>query len=335
MVTRRVIYAFTLAVAVLFFTLYPFWFSWYFLVLLILIVPFDFFISLPGMLSRRIALTVPKVLDQGMDGTLVISAIKLKSFPAGCIKTWIKVTGDDFSSMRGFVCGAERGSRYEVAVDSSRSGVTVFEAKRNWTVSLIGLFCIPAKVNCRVSVLVLPKPVEPPRSVTLPRGVVLRPKPGGGFSEDYDLRPYRKGDPVRSVHWKLSAKFNSLIIREPLVPPAHSRLLNVTQWNGAQERDLILGRLRWVSDYLLKQGLPYYVKLDGNGPIAEITRPADLIDYLYVALDGAANALPSPAAVPARFSWVFQIDARDSAAGDESADSMTRNAEAGRRARSK
>jgi hypothetical protein len=187
--------------------------------------------------------------------------------------------------------------------------VTAFESKRVWTVSLIGLFCIPASVNCKAKVLVLPAPAKPPHTVALPRGVILRPKPGGGFSEDYDLRPYRKGDPIRSVHWKVSAKFTSLIIREPLVPPAHSRLLHAVQWGKARERDLILGRLRWVSDYLLKWELPYFVRLGDGGPIAEITRSDDLLEYLYLVLGGTADALPTPATIPVRFAWVFQIDA--------------------------
>jgi len=298
-----------LAVSVLFFVLYPYWFSWYLLVLLILLVPFDFIISLPGMLTRRIILTLPKVLEQGENGTLVISAIQLKPFPAWCIKTWMKVSGDDFKTWRRFVCGAHRGSRFEIAVDTSRSGLTVFEVKRIWTVSIIGLFCLPAKVNCRAAVLVIPAPARPLYTVALPRGIILRPKPGGGFSEDYDMRPYRKGDPIRSVHWKVSAKFDSLIIREPLVPPAHSRLLHAMQWDGARERDLILGRLRWVSDYLIKWDLPYYVQLGDKGPIAETTSHQALLNYLYHVLGGMAEVLQAPATIPARFAWVFHIDA--------------------------
>jgi len=308
--TRRIIFAFTLAGTVLFFVLFPYWFSWYLLVLVMLLVPFDLIISLPGMLSRRIILSVAKILEQGEDGALVITAVQLSSFHAGCIKMWMKVSGDDFTTWRRFVCGAERGSRYEVAVDTSRCGVTVFETKRIWTVSLIGLFCIPTNVSCRAAVLVMPAPLKPPHTVALPRGVILRPKPGGGFSEDYDLRPYRKGDPIRSVHWKVSAKFDSLIIREPLVPPPHSRLILAPRWSGSRELRMILGQLRWVSDYLLKWNLPYYIKLGEDGPIAEIARSADLLDYLYIVLSGAAETLPAPSVMPSSFAWVFQIDAK-------------------------
>jgi len=308
MMTRRIIYAVVLAGAALFFVLYPFWFSWYFLVLTMMIVPLDLLISLPGMLSRRVVLSVPKILEMGEPGTLVIVTMKDKPFPAKCIKAWLKVSGEGFSTRKRYIVGAERDSRYEIAIDTTRTGITKFESKRIWTVSLIGLFCLPTDVNCRSSVLVLPPPQKPPNTVTLPRGVILRPKPGGGFSEDYDMRPYREGDPIRSVHWKVSAKFDSLIIREPLIPPAHSRLLHAAQWKGAKERDLILGHLRWISAYLLKWELPFFVKLGDDGPVAEVTKNEDLLNYLFLVLSGMTDALPH-AAVPVRFAWVFRINA--------------------------
>jgi len=324
---RRTIYSFALAGAALFSVLYPFWFSWYLLVLLITLAAFDLLVSLPGMLKRRIVFSAPKVLKHNEDGILVITTIAEKPYPVRCIKAWLRVSGDIFSVRRRFFFSAEKDSRYEVTVDTSRSGVTVFEAGRIWTVSLIGLFCIPRRVNCRAAVLILPEPVKPPNTIALPRGVILRPKPGGGFSEDYDLRPYRKGDPIRSVHWKVSAKFDSLLIREPLVPPAHSRLVHTELWNGAKERELILGRLLWVCAYLLKWDLPHYVRLGDAGPVAEITGIADLYNYLFHVLSGmvkvrepgggagkavelTAAAFPAPVDVPARFGWLLRIDAK-------------------------
>jgi len=308
--TRRIIYAVALAGSAFFSVLYSYWFSWYLLVLILLLVPFDLIISLPGMLSRQITISAPRVLDKGANASVVVSTLHTTGFPTRCIKAWIRVSGDDFSIRRRFILRAERGSKYEIAIDTSRSGVTVFEARRIWTVSLIGLFSLPVAVNCRASVLVMPLPEKPPNTVALPRGVILRPKPGGGFSEDYDLRLYRKGDPIRSVHWKVSAKFDSLIIREPLVPPAHSRLIHAVRWSKAKERDLVLGRLRWVSNYLLKWELPFYVRLGDDGPVAEIDNSAQLADYLYRVLDGAADTIIPPASLPVRFVWVLRIDGK-------------------------
>ncbi|MCL2151428.1 MAG: DUF58 domain-containing protein [Oscillospiraceae bacterium] len=307
--TRRITYTSALIGLALFYILYSHWFSWYLLVLFLLLIPFDLAFSLPGMLTRRITIIAPNVLEQGSHGILAIVAYKKKPFPARCIKAWLKIYNDDFKTMRRFVCGAERGNRYEVEIDTSRSGLTVFEIKRIWIVSLIGLFSMPATVNCRSTVLVLSAPARPANIIALSRGVILRPKPGGGFSEEHDLRHYRSGDPIRSIHWKLSAKFDSLIIREPLVQPPHSRLIIIESWNGAQERDVILGRLRWVSDYLLKWDMPYFIRFGDDGSIEEITKAEDLIDFLRRSLDVKKLTLPAYGSVPTRFSWIFRVNA--------------------------
>jgi len=306
----RLIYACALAGSAIFFVLYPFWFAWYLFLLILLLLPFDFLISLPGMLTRHITISSPKILESGDDGVVVLVAHQRSKFPARCVKLWLKVSGDDFTTWRRFVFGAGEGCRYEVSIDTSRTGVTVFESKRLWTVSLIGLFCLPNNDIVRSSVLVLPPPAKPPHTVALPRGIILKPKLGGGFSEDYDLRPYRLGDPIRSVHWKVSAKFDSLIIREPLVPPSHSRLLFITEWNDAKERDLILSRVRWVSDYLLKWDLAHYVRFGEKGPITEVTCDTDLLGYLYLVLNNATQELRTPSTIPIRFAWVFRVDGK-------------------------
>jgi len=296
--------------AISFYALYPYWFSGYLFAVLLLILPFDLLIGLPGMLTKRVALAAPNILEQGAEGILAITTIqKKRQFPAKCIKLSLRVSRDGVLSRQRLTCSAKRGSRYDMAIDTKHSGVTTFDLKRIRTVSLIGLFALPVRVSRKVSTLILPAPVRPLHVTALPRGVVFRPKPGGGFSEDYDLRPYRQGDQIRSVHWKISAKFDSLIIREPLVPPPHSRLIETVPWNGASERDLILGRLRWISDYLLRWELPYFLRIGSDGPVAEITRPSDLTEYIYRYLEGTVRNLPTPATLPAYFAWVFKVDA--------------------------
>ncbi|MBR2633811.1 MAG: DUF58 domain-containing protein, partial [Lentisphaeria bacterium] len=43
-----------------------------------------------------------------------------------------------------------------------------------------------------------------------------RPKPGGGYGENYEIRQYRPGDNLNQIHWKLSAKVGDLMLREPM-----------------------------------------------------------------------------------------------------------------------
>lgn len=310
MITHRIIYALTFVAALLFYIFYPPWLSWYLLVMLLLLLPLDLLISLPGMLTKGILLSVPTVVEKDADTVLALIATHTKSFPIRCIHVKLHVSGDDFSMVCRFRCPAEKDGRREVAIDTSRSGLTSFEIKRSSTVSLLGLFTLPISAKSRKSVLVLPPPIKPANTVALQQGILLRPKPGGGFSEEHDMRAYRQGDPVKSIHWKVSAKFDSLIIREPLVPPPHTRLLHVMKWKNAAECDVILGRLIWISEYMLKWKLPYYIKFGDDADIVEIKQDTDLIDYLFFIMDDKAKKIVASDSIPRRFAWVFRIDAR-------------------------
>ena len=310
MILHWIVYLLSLSLSIIFYILYSYWISWYLLVLMLMLIPFDLLVSLPGMLTRRIILTAPRILRHGDEGSIKAVMVRSGPFPIKCIKARLKISCDDRKTRRKFTCGAERGAKYEMPVDISQSGVTFYRMKRFWIVSLLGLFSIPTTAGIKVAVLILPPRAKPANTFSLPRGDTLRPKPGGGYSEEHDLREYRRGDPLRSIHWKVSAKHDSLIVREPLVPSLHSRLVNVTKWNDPQERDLILGRLLWVCDYLLKMDLQFYVKLGNDGPVAEIAKIFDLEDYLYKVLSGAPDKLEPPVSLPARFTWEFLVDAR-------------------------
>ena len=306
---HRFIYCLVLVLSSLFFALYPHWFAWYFLMLSLLILPFDLIISLPGMLTRRVSLSAPYSMEQGEAGDLAILIQSARRFPSGYIKMRLSVRDNDRVSGQKLKCPGTNGSRTAAEIDSGHCRVVTYSIKRYWAISVLGLFSIPVPTACRAVVLILPRPVKPPGSVTLPQTVMLRPKPGVGFSEEHDLRAYREGDQMRAVHWKLSAKHDSLIVREPLFPPPHSRLLHATQWKNAGDRDLILGRLRWVSDYLLGMELQHYVKFGDNPRVEEVAAPGDIELCLFHALGGAYQGARMTSSVIGRFSWVFRIDA--------------------------
>ena len=278
-------------------------------VVILLLAPLDLLISLPGMFSRKLMISAPTVLEQGANAVIVITTVQKRRFPARCMKIWMRMSGDYGVLLRRHILSAMHDYRYLIELDASKSGITSFSIKRMWAVSLLGLFSLPSPVRFRASTLVLPPPMKPPHTIALPRGVIFRPKPGGGFAEDYDLRPYRQADPIRSIHWKISAKHDSLIIREPLVPPPHSRLVVITRWTKPKDRDLILARLRWVSNYLLKWELPFFVRFGEDGEIAEIANAEDLTDYLYRELCNGKTSQKTPRHDYERFTWVFVVTA--------------------------
>ena len=124
----------------------------------------------------------------------------------------------------------------------------------------------------------------------------LRPRPGGGPGEDYDLRLYRPGDPLRSVHWKLSSKREALVVKEVLEPRRAAIVLTYDHFGPPEELDAALERLCALSRWLLARGRPHHIRwADPAGGTAG--RLVDGEEALGACLAQALST-PAPAAGP-------------------------------------
>ena len=114
------------------------------------------------------------------------------------------------------------------------------------------------------------KPRVPLRKDDL--GVVFRPIepavhfrcrfPGYDYSEPYQIREYVPGDGLRQIHWKLSQKTDSLMVRELGLPVAEEVLLlldtSITvRENAADALDAAMTALLSLSRSLTEQGITH------------------------------------------------------------------------------
>ena len=163
-------------------------------------------------------------------------------------------------------------------------------------------------------IYILPKPVEVTGISSLQRQLAhrWRPKPGGGFSENHELRLYRPGDRLNQVHWKLSAKTGKLILREPMEPQRGLVLLTMTLRGTPEELDRKLGRMIWLGNHILCQEIPFELRvLTGAGiecfSIAnaqELSRTTDVLLASPTAADGSIRERSYSA------SWHYHIGGR-------------------------
>ncbi len=78
-------------------------------------------------------------------------------------------------------------------------------------------------------------------------------KPGDDPSEIFDVRPFRDGDRLRSIHWKLSSKLDELMVKEFSLPTDSSVLL-LTELMAADMAalDTVVETLASLSRFLLE-----------------------------------------------------------------------------------
>lgn len=141
-------------------------------------------------------------------------------------------------------------------------GLVTLTARRFLVWDALGLFVLRRPCPAGLEILVAPGRTEadPFRGWT-PEGapLPLRPVPGG-VGEDYDLRTYRPGDQMGSVHWKLSSRQEELVVREPLARPEPTLLLLWDHFGSRAQLDLRLELLQKASLALLEEGRPHLIR---------------------------------------------------------------------------
>ncbi len=144
--------------------------------------------------------------------------------PAG--KVWVELICENrvFGIRKELSCLLEPGNgrrqEYRLSLDTSLCGNLSVRAERLFCHDPLGLFS--SKRSPKKEFLYTVYPFEVPMYVSLNRNrereqtgdIYDGRKSGTDVSEVFGLREYREGDPLQSIHWKLSGKMKQLIVRE-------------------------------------------------------------------------------------------------------------------------
>lgn len=258
MTGRRILYLATLLGCGIFYIAYGQWLAWFLLVTVVILPWFSLLLSLPAMLSFRIRPAGDEILEMGDDAELWLLG--------SC--RWPMPPFRGHLMLQPHLSGQV--SRYQEASESitSHCGGILVTARKVRIFDYLGLFSIPVWKKEETTILVRPHPVPVALPDDLHRHISLRwkPKYGGGFAENHELRLYQPGDSFNQVHWKLTAKTGTLILREPVEPVQGLVLLTMDLDGTADELDRKFGRLLWLGNRLLEQELPFELHaLTGEG----------------------------------------------------------------------
>lgn len=143
---------------------------------------------------------------------------------------------------------------------SAHCGTVQISLKRCAVYDFAGMFFIPLRFRGALSVNVMPRKVKPSAVPFRGSSRVLgfKPKPGGGFSDYYELRLYRDGDSIKNVHWKVSSKYDELIVREPSLPVLRELVIRLDLTEIPGQNDSILSRFVYTAEALAAEGREFY-----------------------------------------------------------------------------
>ena len=267
MLRRRISYGLALAAAAVFQICFSDYLSWFVLVLVVCFPLLSLAASLPVIRGCSFSLSAPvPAVERGECVQWSLRLANRTRLPLSqavfTLRARNLLTGERDEARR-TLSGASGGKRLGEQTPAPHCGAWECEVASPRVCDLLGLFSfrLPPPPPCRVLVLPVPAPEAPPPG--LDRGVEgagMKPRPGGGPGEDYDLRPYRPGDPLRSVHWKLSSKLDDLVVRETLEPRRNALVLTFDHFGAPDALDRVLDRLSGLSRALLARERPHFIQ---------------------------------------------------------------------------
>lgn len=257
MIHRRLIYLFCLGCCTLFFLAYQLWFSWFALMALLLLPIFSLLMSLLTMRTAHLKLFLPRSIPMGTPQALALRHGSLLCPPPWRCKLEVRrpITGQTWDMAE------------DEPLPTDHCGALVCSIIKPRIYDYLGLFSMKMNHDPKKTMLVLPTPIP----MDLP-GVdsdtvhVWKPKWGGGFAENHELRLYQPGDSIRQIHWKLSAKTGSLILRQPMEPVRQEVTVAMELCGTPEELDRKFGRLMWLGHRLTDRERPFTLQVyTGNG----------------------------------------------------------------------
>ena len=258
---NRIYYLVFLLAMIAFFVFYDGWFSWFALWISLLLPLFSLLLSLPFLKGGSIRLEGERFVYLGEKPKMNIVLTGRNRVMLSECKGELVCT--DLVSLRAAVreIKLQAGTPLPVETGDLHAGCYQFRIQNCRIYDFLGLFSLKLQAPDALPVTVYPNPVipDPVPDFSPVRAVRYVPKPGGGFSEVTDIRNYRPGDPMRSVHWKLSAKTDSILVKEPQERVLKNISVAVFASSDRAFLDRIFGEALWVSAELLKTGYRFFL----------------------------------------------------------------------------
>jgi len=238
MLKYRILYIITLAAAVLFYLYYAGYLSFFILVSTVLLPIVSWLLTILAVRKTSIRFELKNPYANKNEEIVFHIIIKNNSVVP------IARIGVNFS-YENSLCGEKRSERIFLPVGSGPEQVMEYRMKSQYcgkiTMELtgiklydfFGIFKISLKSILQTQVFVAPKLhfldtwIEAAANPGDESSTYSKVKPGDDPSEIFDIRPYRSGDRLRSIHWKLSSKLDELMVKEFSLPTDSSVLLMV------------------------------------------------------------------------------------------------------------
>lgn len=141
-----------------------------------------------------------------------------------------------------------------ISLPTEHTAVIRTEIRSAYMPDFLGLFRLPMRLRSGGSkaktlsqdTVVLPHTEAPQGKLRMWDNSSTVLTPTTRPSEQYEIRTYRPGDALRSIHWKLTAKVDGILVRESVEPQIHVLAIAVERPADPALSDCVYDALDWM-----------------------------------------------------------------------------------------
>jgi len=238
----------------------------------------------------HLSLSAPQTGAKGssLHASLAVDGIGIFSRVTGRAICGNRLTGEAAETAFSFSPRLSGASALTLVVDTAHCGTLRLRAEA-WTEDLFRLWR-SAPIPCGEEFVTVEPELFLPRITLTENTTVIadserysRTRPGSDPSETFGIREYRPGDPIRQIHWKLSQKTDTPMLRELGLPVVNQTLLLFRNVRRPQETvspeaaDAMAELFLSISHALVGDGLAHTAAYAENGQyiLTEIQNETD------------------------------------------------------------
>ena len=174
----------------------------------------------------------------GVDDIPLSLYISNKSIlPVTCIKMIVEY-GNTFSNQKDkqvfmISLGAKKEKKIDFMLQSSHTGLVKVKVAKVKVYDFIRVFSRRCKCEAAVDMPVMPEIFGIENNIIIREpdfvesDTFSKNKPGDDPSEVFDIREYKEGDKIHRIHWKLSSKKDTVLVKDYSLPITNSSIILV------------------------------------------------------------------------------------------------------------
>ena len=255
------LYSISLIAAFIFFLFYKMWLSWYILIALLAIPVFALIVTIAASLTVKFSVVNPAVTVKGKPAFIKLSIEGIASaFSFYKVKM---ITTDHMAGTqeKKVIVICDNGVT-KIPLETNHCGAYSYKLAKLKVYDLLGFFHFDQNINKDIELLVKPSPEMPGYMPDMygfkAKNLRKSSKPN---SEIYDIRDYQLGDPVKTIHWKMSAKKDKYLVKEPLEEyGGYSRVI-LKMTDDRDELDLHLGQILFTSKFFIDHEVAHIIRV--------------------------------------------------------------------------